>query len=158
MPFGVIVAGTGEWGFESAIGCHSSTPATNRAIIATSSAITHRRWCAILLNKALVSSSIFLAPLWSGPYFLIIAALRLLLDLKQRFTDPRSVALRAFPGAMKFILMKVKATFSTFCRCDDETILGMFEAFQKVFNIFLQFTRGYFHVASDIGDTQRIIE
>jgi len=53
--------------------------------------------------------------------------------------------------------MKDKATFPAFCWGDNEAILGMFKAFQKMFNIFLNLTWRYFHLASDIGDSQRIV-
>jgi len=67
------------------------------------------------------------------------------------------MALGTFSGAVKFILMKGKAAFSTLCRGNDQSIFGMLEAFQKVFDIVFQLTRGYFHITSNIGDSQRVI-
>jgi hypothetical protein len=67
------------------------------------------------------------------------------------------MALGAFARSVEFILMKGKAAFSTLCRGNVQSIFGMLEAFQKVFDILFKLTRRYSHVASNIGDSQRVI-
>ena len=76
----------------------------------------------MLLNKALVSSSIFLSR-YTAHAILSIAASRLFSDFKYRLTDPAAMAAGALSRAMEFIFVKGEPTFSTFRRRNDDAIL-----------------------------------
>ena len=67
------------------------------------------------------------------------------------------MTLRAFSRTMEFVFVKGKAAFSAFRRGDNQTILGMLEAFHQVLDIISHLTRRHLHMACDLGNPEGII-